>query len=259
MIALVAAVALLAGCAATPPAPAGAGSPNVAESPADDPAYTVVVFGDSWGYGAHCGDCTPWPKLLEAGYESEYGVNVDVVDLVENGGNTDSLLAEFRNDARYREAIAGADVVIINQGVNDFDQFGDVFQSYAAGTCGGADGMGCLSALTEHWRQNLDGFATEVEWLREGQPTALRLVGVSNEFYTDPGLGFLGKDMGTKTFASFNSVSCEVAAAHGGQCVDLRPVLNGPAGDEPADPNTQEAMQAVADAIVAVGLAELER
>ena len=259
MIALVAAVAVLAGCAAASQAPADASSPSATESAAGPPDLTVVVFGDSWGYGAHCGGCTPWPKLLEAGYESQNSINVDVVDLVENGGTTDSLLADFREDARYREAIAAADVVIINQGVNDFDQFGDVFQSYATGMCGGSDGMGCLGELTDHWRQNLDGFATEVETLREGQPTALRLVGVSNEFYTDPGLKFLGKEMGTRTFASFNDVSCEVAAAHGGQCVDLRPVLNGPAGDQPADPNTQDAMQAVADAIVAVGLAELDR
>ena len=254
---MVAVVAVLTGCAAT------ADSPTTGASASDPPTaaadLTVAVFGDSWGYGAHCGGCTPWPKLLEAGYESEFGASVDVVNLLENGGNTDVLLKEFREDADYRAAIADADVVIINQGVNDIDQFMDVFDSASKGTCGGPDGLACLSALTDHWRQNLDAFATEVATLRHGQPTALRLVGVSNEYLSDPGLSFMGEEMAAATFGGFNEVSCEVAAAHGGACVDLRPVLNGPAGDQPQDANTQDSMQAVADAIVAAGLAELGR
>lgn len=83
----------LVGCAAA------SGSPAASDSPAAAADVTVAVFGDSWGYGAHCGGCTPWPKLLDAGYESELGISVDVVDLVENGGTP---IRSSQSSARMR-------------------------------------------------------------------------------------------------------------------------------------------------------------
>lgn len=50
---------------------------------------------------------------------------------------------------------------------------------------------------------------------------------------------------------------CEVAASHNAVCVDIALALNGPDLLQPRDVNTQEAMQAVADAILATGLDEL--
>jgi hypothetical protein len=82
------------------------------------------------------------------------------------------------------------------------------------------------------------------------------MVGISNEYIDNAGLQGLAKS-GHVIFGAFNDVSCSVAADHGGQCVDLRPILNGPDGEQPANVNTQESMNAVSTAIAGIGLAEL--
>ena len=212
---------------------------SASASPAGDSALSLVVFGDSWGYGAHCNGCTPWPQLMPSDYKSSLGVDVTLTDLTENGGNSALLVDELKNKPEYRDAVAGADIVAFNMGANDFDKTVDPAE------------------LTDMWTTNLDGMLDVVDELRNGQPTAVRMVGLSNEYLTDAGLrGAIGTS-GPAIFESFNKVSCTVAAEHGGQCVDLRPILNGPNGEQPADVNTQESMNAVSAAIAAVGLAEV--
>ena len=212
---------------------------STSASPAAGPALSLVVFGDSWGYGAHCNGCTPWPKLLPSDYESSVGINVALTDLTENGGDSASLVAELKNDPEYRDAIAGADIVIFNMGLNDLEKSVQPAE------------------LTDMWTANLDEMVDVVDELRDGKPTAVRMVGVSNEYLTDAGLqGAVGKS-GPVIMGAFNKVSCTVAVDHHGKCVDLRPILNGPAGKQPADPNSQKSMDAVSAAIVAVGLDEL--
>ena len=101
-----------------------------------------------------------------------------------------------------------------------------------------------------------------VDELRAGAPTAVRLVTNANEFLADPMLirGY-GPDFGLTGGAAITALHhdalCEVAAAHHAACVDLRPVINGPDLATPQSVNTQEAMQAVADAIVVAGLSEI--
>lgn len=217
---------------------APAPSLSASSSPADNSALSLVVFGDSWGYGAHCHGCTPWPKLLAADYRSSLGVDVTLTDLSENGGNSALLVDELKNKPAYRDAIASADIVAFNQGINDLDKTIDP------------------AALTDMWTTNLDAMLDVVDELRNGQPTAVRMVGISNEYIDNAGLQGLAKS-GHVIFEAFNNVSCSVAADHGGQCVDLRPILNGPDGEQPANVNTQESMNAVSAAIAATGLAEL--
>lgn len=218
--------------------PAPAPSLSASSSPADNSALSLVVFGDSWGYGAHCHGCTPWPELLPADYKSSLGVDVTLTDLSENGGNSALLVDELKNRPAYRDAIASADIVAFNQGINDLDKTIDP------------------AALTDMWTTNLEAMLDVVDELRNGQPTAVRMVGISNEYIDNAGLQGLAKS-GHVIFEAFNNVSCSVAADHGGQCVDLRPILNGPDGEQPANVNTQESMNAVSAAIAATGLAEL--
>ena len=176
---------------------------------------------------------------MPSDYKSSLGVDVTLTDLTENGGNSALLVDELKNKPEYRDAVAGADIVAFNMGANDFDKTVDPAE------------------LTDMWTTNLDGMLDVVDELRNGQPTAVRMVGLSNEYLTDAGLrGAIGTS-GPAIFESFNKVSCTVAAEHGGQCVDLRPILNGPNGEQPADVNTQESMNAVSAAIAAVGLAEV--
>ena len=228
--------------------------------PTAEPALTVLAFGDSWPYGAHCNGCVPFPELYVEGLEDELGGEVEFVDLVTNGGTSASLLESLRGDESYRDAVTQSDVIVISTGANDMEPAG---QSWKAGTCGGPDGLDCFRALGEEWQANFDQMLEEIDELRAGEPTAVRLVTNSNEFLSDPGLiDYFGADFGLSGGATITALHhdalCAAAAEHGDVCVDLRPVLNGVSLDQPRDVNAQESMQAVADALVASGLAELD-
>jgi lysophospholipase L1-like esterase len=222
---------------------------------------TLLALGDSWPYGAHCNGCTPFPQLYAQGLKTELSREVTLLNLVTNGGTSNSLRQSLASDPSYGDAVRRSDVVMISTGANDMEPAG---QSWKAGTCGGADGLDCFRALADRWRTNFDAMLDEVDQLRRGKPTAVRLVTNSNEFLSDPGLiEYFGPDFGLTEGAAISAFHhdalCAVAAEHDGLCVDLRPVLNGPDLRQPRDVNTQEAMQAVADALVATGIPELDR
>lgn len=184
---------------------------------------------------------------------------IDFVNLTANGGTSQSLLKDIQTSQKTREAVESADIIAISTGANNLE---DAFGLFAAGDCGEADHFDCFRKVAEGWRISNDGSRTEIETLRNGKPTAIRLVTNSNEALSDPGLIeiFGPKDIsgGGAFFTELSpDVLCEVAAKHGATCVDLRPALNGPNFDKPQDVNTQEAMQAVADALLARGLDEL--
>lgn len=231
--------------AGTPPASSTDGSlpvgvtPSAPSEASGSGALSLVVFGDSWAHGSHCGGCTPWPRLLPADYRAASHVGVALTDLTENGGDSASVLDELKQNVEYRDAVAGADIVVFNMGLNDLEKTADP------------------ETLKVMWSKNLDAMLDVVDELRAGRPTAVRMVGVSNEYLSDVGLRAGLGDSASRIFQLFNQVSCSVAADHDGQCVDLRPLLNGKNGQEPTDPNSQESMNAVASAVAAKGLTEL--
>ena len=140
--------------------------------------------------------------------------------------------------------------------------FEPAFNLSMAGNCGGADQLDCFRKVAEGWRISFDEMLTEIEVLRKGQPTAIRLVATSNEFLADRGLiEAFGEDFGKTSGVAITQINrdvlCEIAAKHNAKCVDLGLALNGPDLLRPQDVNTQEAMQAVADALLASGLDEL--
>ena len=176
-----------------------------------------------------------------------------------NGGTAQGLAADFKASQAIRDNLARADIVVIAIGGNDL---GPAFDASVAGTCGGADKLDCFRTITEILRASFNGMLTEIERLRNGQPTVVRLVTMSNEFLADPDLiGALGADFGRTKGVVVTKMNrdaeCQVAAAHHAKCVDLGLALNGPDLLEPQDVNTQDAMQKVADAILASGLDEL--
>ena len=223
------------------------------------PSWTYVAFGDSWPYGAHCNGCRPFPVLYADGLATTTDHRIDFVNLTTNGGTPQSLLKSIQTSEQMRDAVKSADIIVISTGANDLE---DAFGLFAAGSCGGADHFDCFRKVGEVWRTSFDGILTEINTLRAGKPTAIRLATNSNEALSDPGLieifGLKDSSGGGAFITDLHhEILCEVAAKHEAKCVDLRPVLNGPNFDEPQDVNTQEAMQAVADALLASGLDEL--
>ena len=234
---------------------------NTPESTAtlSGPSWTYVAFGDSWPYGAHCHGCRPFPVLYADGLAATTDHRIDFINLTKNGGTSQSLLNIIKSAQKIRNAVMSADIIVISTGANDLE---NAFGFFAGGNCGGADHFDCFRKVGEGWRISFDGILAEIEIWRNGKPTAIRLVTNSNEALSDPGLIeiFGPKDSsGGGAFITdlHHDILCEVAAKHGATCIDLRPVLNGPNFDKPQDVNMEQAMQAVADALLASGLDEL--
>jgi lysophospholipase L1-like esterase len=184
---------------------------------------------------------------------------IDFINLTTNGGTSQSLLKNIQTSEKTRDAVMSADIIVISTGANDLE---DAFGLFAADNCGGVDHFDCFRSVGEVWRTSFDGILTEISTLRAGKPTAIRLVTNSNEALSDPGLIELFGPKDSSGAGAFitnlhHEILCEVAAKHEATCVDLRPILNGPNFDKPQDINTQEAMQAVGDALLASGLDEL--
>ena len=225
-----------------------------------------MAFGDSWPEGAHCNGCTAFPGLWADDLAIQTGQEVQFTDLtgeaegspVESKGSG-SLLDSLRTNERNRAAVQSADVILIATGPNEMEQ---MHEAVSAGTCGGSDQFDCIRALGELWETNFDAILTEIETLREGKPTAVRLVSAANPFVSYPEMnvglpeGFAATG-GALVFELLATAMCDAATAHNAVCVDARPIINGPSLVEPADEDSPETMRAIADALVATGLPEL--
>lgn len=226
---------------------------------APTPGLTYIAFGDSWPSGAHCGGCVTFPELYASGLE-EQGETVRFIDRTEDGGTSHDLVTRIENNSVVREELAAADIVVISTGANDTEPALGYWQ---AGTCGGVDNLDCFRTVAAEWQANFEAILAEIGGLRGDRPTAVRLLTNANEFLFDPFLiETLGADFGSVGGAEITAMHhdsiCAAADAYDAQCIDLRPVLNGPTGADPVDIHTQESMQKVADALVASGLEELK-
>jgi hypothetical protein len=260
---LAATLVLLVGCSGS--TGDSASSPPVKTSTAPEP-MTFVALGDSWPEGAHCGYCKTFTGRYADGLETLSGRPVHFVDLTgdaqpffqTDGGGTASLLRALREDSSFADQVASGDVIMIATGPNEGDR---AFGPYAEGHCG--QGFACVKRLERFWLRNFNAILDDIDRLRGDRPTAIRLVSAANFFLSDPtatvGLPPDAMAFGAAYFEALNTAECDAARTHDAICVDVRPILNGPTLDQPVDENSPASMQAVADALLATGLPELER
>jgi hypothetical protein len=246
-------------------------APTIGQSgaPSESSAWNYVALGDSWPEGAHCGGCETFAGLWRDGLRATFGREIAFDDLTGsqepglapggNGETSGSLLASLRFDPVTRDAIRSADIILIATGPNDL---GLIFDPPPGADCGDAYLDDCIGALGRLWRDNFDAILEEIDLLRAGRPTAIRLVNADNAWVTDPALAEgRAKDFATTTgaliFQLLTDAMCH-NATHVGVCVDVRPIINGPSLDQPGNPDSAATMRAVADALLATGLPELE-
>ncbi len=149
--------------------------------------FSYVALGDSWPNGAHCGFCETFVGRYADKLNATDPGLVRLDDRTENGGTTTTMLTELRTSADLRRAVAGADILVVETGLNDLDETGALDQ-VAAGTCGGSDGNRCLLAMGKRWNRHFEAIARTIDRLRAGRPTALRLVTSQNVFVSDPSI-----------------------------------------------------------------------
>jgi hypothetical protein len=223
-------------------------------------ALTFVALGDSWPQGDHmvdCGTtCRPFPMLWAEALETQTGMEVDFQDFTgmseggprEQGKGTASLLAALRETDTIRDAARNADVILIATGPNEGQS---TFEAVPAGTCVGPE-FPCVRALGQMWSENFDAILSEIDELREGEPIAVRLVNAASLVESSPPSSEALPSALWLQSELLTAAVCDAAAAHDAVCVDVRPLFTA------AEENTPASMQAVADALVATGLRELD-
>ncbi len=265
--AVLAAVVGVTGC--------GSGSSAPTSPP---PTWRVVSLGDSIAVGGvDCGQCTGYSDLFGAWIQKTTGHPVVVENLSQHDDLTAERMAEeLPSNAIQTQAVEKADVVLLDIGFND-TPWNSVDDS-CDGDHGFFDGnptaswtalVGpCLKQELRRYRSNLNAILTEIDSLRDGRPTAVRLTTQYSDFGGPPG-HLCCPQIATKVAAqvkvAFNRVECEVAAAHHAGCVDLLRAFNGPSGTTwPGDligPDGTHPSQAghrrIAELLEAAGIAPL--
>lgn len=224
---------------------------------------TYIALGDSWPEGAHCDPaCSTFPELHAEAIEEMTGEPIEFMNLsgqaqpffdTPSGGGSAGLLKALQSDEDFRGKVAEGDVIVISTGPNDG---GEVFEMIMAGTCGGKDDTACVGQLGRTWTREFDAILNEIEELRDGQPTVIRLVNAANAFIDPSNSPEIQRGIDA-FFQALTDALCDNAEAHGVICIDVRPVLNGPEFEQPVNDSTQASMDAVAALLIAEGTPEL--
>lgn len=213
--------------------PATGQSPSAPVETRDPEVISVVGLGDSFAAGwiGCSGECRSFVQNYGGLVEEALGRPVEVTNLATSDGlESGGLLQRVTSGGAHRMALAGADVITVMIGWNDWQ-----------GPCFWEGWDDCFAATLPTVETNVTAILDEISLLREGKPTVLRVV-----TYYDPYVGWSespgiwGFDPAeTATFEArfaeeltrFNAMLCRVAESHGGLCVDTRTPINGPGWD----------------------------
>ncbi len=253
--------------ASTGPLPAAspAASPSTPSSPMATTASTslrLVGLGDSIAGAGHCGGCRSYVLALADLAGRTLGELVEATNLARNDDMTSSRLTSYvLNDDSVREALAGADIVTIGVGWNDWQ-----------GPCFWRAHATCLKDGQDTVERGLKRTLEEITAIRAGKPTAVRVVTYADPYRGDPMTpsywAFEDTPDNIKAFddafatalRDFNGMLCRVAESAGARCVDLVPAFNGETGTT-AMPDalreSQAQMDLIAETIDAIGYAPL--
>ena len=157
--------------------PASGQSPSAPVETRDPEVISVVGLGDSFAGGqiGCSGECRPFVQVYgdlvsEALDRPVEVTNLATSDSLESGG----LLQRVTRDAAHREALAGADVITVMIGWNDWQ-----------GPCFWEGWDDCFARTQPAVEANVTAILDEISLLREGKPTVLRVV-----TYYDPYVGW---------------------------------------------------------------------
>jgi lysophospholipase L1-like esterase len=232
-----------AAATSTPAAPSATVAQSAPPTPAPTPTeitgphLTLVGLGDSVPGGLKCTDpCRSY--VLTAGdlAATALGQPVATINLATNDGlQSDTLLHRVTTDDAYRTAIASADIVTLQVGWNDWQ-----------GPCNFDNHESCLEAGQKRVEPNVDGILEEIQALRAGKPTAVRVVTYYNGYLgnryapaiwsmpaSPENVALFDKDF-REALIAFNEMLCGLAEQHDAVCVDVGPAFNGKDLDQPA-------------------------
>jgi hypothetical protein len=238
-------------------------SPTVAigdPTPLESETWKLVALGDSLPR-AHftCPTCKGFIELYAEAITEATGVSVDVDDrtavqlsnlpVIQASG----LLYQIFTDASLREAIAAADIVVVNVGHNDtpwnrFDNPCDASDPTATDIEWSMITDECVHRVLGDYKRTLDEIFTQIDILRGcytaafetmsctsrgHEETMLRLATVYDDWMGYPG-GPTAEPVTAQVNQAYVDAQCWVVRMHGGECADVHSVLNGPEGTSDA-------------------------
>jgi lysophospholipase L1-like esterase len=240
------AAAAVLGVAATALAATSGAAPTSTATPVA-PLH-LVVLGDSTAQASRCPGCTDYAHLYAQDIQRATG---RVVQVDNRGAPRDGFLpmlqgtqalANVYADQSLRRAIADADVVVVGLGFNDtaWNRFDDPCEATPDYPIIHWDEISedCQRRVTHENKQTLDVLLTQVNQLRGGKPTLLRVVSSYDNVIDDtgdPGWDTPdGRRVAKRGNTLMTSAQCELAGFHGGRCADVLHTFNGPGVDASA-------------------------
>jgi len=200
------------------PSAAAASSPSAQ-------AVRIVALGDSDATGT--GDPTGqgWVGRYAALVRKATGSPVHVTNLAVDGKTSDVLLTEIRSDPATRQALRGAQVVLLGIGGADLNR-GD--EDLQAGRC---KGRACYKPLLRQFGRNVDATVATVRQLA-ARSVLLRAVSLPNGY---PGAGNAIPPFVTPSISLYQAVTerttvCGAVRKYGGDCIDVVRAFNGSSG-----------------------------
>jgi len=208
--------------------------------------HRMVVLGDTIADDRTytCVRCTTFPDQLARALSRAVGGDVEVHNLTIPDAQVSDLLHSVRTDEVDRSVISGADAIVVTIGHND------LAYNRRDDPCGAAPRYPriswqrithrCIDRATAQYRSDLDAVLTDVERLRNGRPTMIRLTTVYNSVIgdrVDPSWNLLAA-IEPSTYAVQHMVraQCAIAEGHHGLCADTYHRLNGNTGLRSAQP-----------------------
>jgi lysophospholipase L1-like esterase len=196
--------------------------PATRSGPTQTAALRVVALGDSVTSGAAC-NCSAFPAVYGGLLGRRTGASVTVDNLGVSGLDSVGLLGELdQEDSAAARAVAGADVVLLTIGANDF---GDHHDEVTEARCGPVAGGDCVSDELEQLSGNLHRILTRIRALREARATTVLVTGYWNVFEDGEVARQAFPPDGVAATVELtrrvNAVVAAVSASHGATFVDL--------------------------------------
>ncbi|MDX6241730.1 MAG: hypothetical protein QOG10_6554 [Kribbellaceae bacterium] len=196
--------------------------PRARSAPTQPAALRVVALGDSVTSGTACG-CSAFPAVYGGLLGRRTGSRVTVDNRGVSGLDSAGLLEQLdQADSATARAVAGADIVLLTIGANDF---GDHHDEVTAARCARVAGGDCVSDELEQLSGNLDRILTRVRALRAARATTVLVTGYWN-VYEDGAVARqafppAGVAASVELTRRVNTVVAAVTASHGAAFVDL--------------------------------------
>lgn len=112
--------------------------------------------------------------------QSDLGLTARVINLGTGGSTSGELLERVRANPDYRTAIAGADVITLEIGLNDIYR---ARGKYLSGDCGGDDNQDCLREMVDAFEANWTALHDEIFALTTPVETAIRPIDIYYPFF----------------------------------------------------------------------------